>query len=79
MTEHAESADRFVEAEDDRLAGPAFASVRERGLLWLDNAAATISEAGHFEGAGEVARELAERLRQRWRIVNDAPLYPAFL
>lgn len=79
MTEHAESADRFVEAEDDRLAGPVFASVRERGLLWLDNAAATISEAGHFEGVGEVARELAERLRQRWRIVNDAPLYPAFL
>lgn len=70
---------RFVEAEDDRLAGPAFASVRERGPLWLDNAAATISEMGHFERAGEVAHELAERFRQRWELVNDPPLYPAFL
>lgn len=69
---------RFVEAEDERLAGPAFASVRERGLLWLDNAAATIAETGHFEGTGDVARELAARLRQRWEPVNDAPLYPAF-
>lgn len=69
---------RFIEAYDDRFAGPAFASVRERGLLWLDNAAATIDQAGHFQAAGEVARELAERLRQRWAPMDDAPLYPAF-
>ena len=70
---------RFVEAKDDRFAGPGFASVRERGLLWLDNAAATIAEVGHFKAAGGVARELAERLRSRWEPMNDAPLYPAFL
>lgn len=63
---------------DERFAGPGFASVRERGLLWLDNAAATIAGAGHFERTGDVARELAERLRQRWEPVSDAPWYPAF-
>ena len=69
---------RFVEADDDLFAGAGFASVRERGLLWLDNAATTIDQAGHFQGAGEVARELAGRLRQRWGPMNEAPIYPAF-
>lgn len=69
---------RFVEADDERFAGPGFASVRERGLLWLNNAAATIAGAGHFERTGDVARQLAERLRQRWEPVSDAPWYPAF-
>ena len=70
---------RFLEANDERFAGPGFASVRERGLLWLDNAAATIARAGHFERTGDVARGLAERLRQRWEPVSDAPSFPAFL
>ena len=69
---------RFLEANDERFAGLGFASVRERGLLWLNNAAATIAGAGHFERTGDVARELVERLRQRWEPVSNAPWYPAF-
>lgn len=70
---------RFVEAQDSRFAGPRFASVRERALLWLDSAARTTADMGHFELAGGVARELTARLRQRWAPMHDAPLYPAFL
>ena len=70
---------RFVEIQDDRFAGPGFASVRERALLWLDSVANTTARVGHFELTGDVARELAGGLRQRWEPMQDAPLYPAFL
>lgn len=55
--------ERFIETEDDRFAGDRVASVRERGLLWLDSAAAMIAGQGEFKAAGDVAQELVERLR----------------
>lgn len=70
---------RFIETEDDRFAGDGVASVRERGLLWLDSAAATITREGEFKAAADVARELAERLRHRWAPLSDSSLYPAFM
>ena len=70
---------RFIETQDDRFAGDGVASVRERGLLWLDSAAATIPSEGEFGAAGDVAREVAERLRRRWAPLSDSPIYPAFM
>ncbi len=70
---------RFIEAEDDRIAGDEMASVRERGLLWLDSAAAMIAREPEFKAAGDVALELANHLRHRWTPVTDSPLYPAFM
>ena len=70
---------RFVETEDDRFAGDGVASVRERGLLWLDSAFATITKEAEFKATGDLARELAERLRNRWGPLRDPPLYPAFM
>lgn len=70
---------RFIETNDEQFAGEGFASVRQRGLLWLANAGTAITAAGEFEAAGDVVFEVARRLRQRWEPSGDAPTYPAFL
>ena len=70
---------RFIEAKDERFAGDGLASVRERGLLWLDNSVATIASEGEFGAAGDVARDLAEQLRRRWAPLKGSPIYPAFM
>lgn len=70
---------RFIESNDDHFAGDGIASVRQRGLLWLGNAGATIAATGEFTAAGQVVREVATRLRHKWEPVSDAPSYPAFL
>ena len=70
---------RIIESNDDRFAGELFASVRQRGLLWLDNASATIAASGEFKVTGNVVRDVTARLRQRWEPVGDVPTYQAFL
>lgn len=70
---------RFIESNDDYFAGESFASVRQRGLLWLGNAGATIAATGEFETAGHVVLEVATRLRNLWNPVSDPLAYPAFL
>jgi hypothetical protein len=64
-----------VEGEDDTWG---ISTIRQRNLLRLDTFANAAEKIGEFPALSDLSRRLAAKLRARWHLAEEMPLYPAF-
>ena len=69
---------RLIEEPSDHKLHPELATVRQRTLLWLAQVANTLEELSRYPAIAGLARDMEEVLRNRWKDLELAPLFPAF-